>query len=161
MSIKQWLKSEPFILAHHPACERFKDHIVKIRGVCICRGCLFVYSTAIVSLILFNLPGKPSLLPYWGYFVLSFLFFFFSVIRKFYPLKTNLGENISRIFLGLTLSLSITSAIKAPSFQIKITLIVIIIIVWSIYNGLNGMRTINICRKCPEYNTFPKCSGQI
>ncbi|MCG7844759.1 MAG: zinc-ribbon domain-containing protein [Methanomassiliicoccales archaeon] len=37
------LRNEPILLAHHPLCGRFDDHLLTIRGRKVCRSCGTAY----------------------------------------------------------------------------------------------------------------------
>ena len=160
MNIKQKFKDEPIIISHHPACERFKEHRINIRGTDVCRGCLFVYPTLVITLILLNLLWVPSFLPFWGYMLLAFIFFSLNLLRKILHVKGSRSHNLSRISLGLAFGFSITSILKAPSITLTVIMIVIVLTIAIFYNVLNGINTLKICKTCPEYSIFPRCSGR-
>ena len=46
------LRNEPILLSHHPLCGRFSDHLLTIRGRKVCRGCITVYPTFAVMLVI-------------------------------------------------------------------------------------------------------------
>jgi len=45
-----WKFSYPFLLAHKPLCSRFKNDVLKLGHIHLCRSCTFLYSGLIVSL---------------------------------------------------------------------------------------------------------------
>ena len=42
------------LLSHHPDCEKFKNHTIKIGSMRFCIGCFIGYPTAIIGILLFN-----------------------------------------------------------------------------------------------------------
>jgi hypothetical protein len=58
-SISKWyyiLKAaKPLLLSHHPNCKKFESHTLDIKGHRICLGCLVIYPTVILTLILLSI----------------------------------------------------------------------------------------------------------
>ena len=128
-------------------------------GVRFCRGCLLIYPSCLVALLLLNFPGSPLDLAYWTYLAASFFFLFINIIRKFLDPKNTLIQSISRVFIGLSLALAITSMLKAPDTSLKVVIGIMILTVGIAYNLINGIHTWNYCKRCPQHVDFPECEG--
>ena len=80
-------------------------------------------------------------------------------MRKFIDPKNSWVQSISRVFIGVSLALAITSMIKAPDLSIKVGIGILIITIGVAYNLINGLYTWNYCKKCPQHDDFPGCEG--
>lgn len=159
MKLSDKLREEPIILSHHPSCDRFKDHVMNFRGIALCRGCFLVYPTTVIVLIILNLPIFPSFSSYITYFILSVIFFTINLIRKVLKIKNLWWQNFSRISIGISLAMAITSVLKAPSTSIQVILVIIIFSIAGIYNVINGFHNLRVCKSCEEHRDFPHCQG--
>ena len=147
-------------MAHHPDCERFEDHVVRIRGTRVCMGCLFTYPPAIV-LVAAVLLLRPAFLPgYHVLFALTCLIFCLLLLRKVLfkkPLEKSWGI-FFRLIRGMGLGLGVVSILLAegkPRMLLAATLGVVLLS-YSIYSGLKAMK---VCKVCPSYEQFPYCTG--
>lgn len=53
-NLSQFLKDVgPFLLAHHPLCSYFEDHVITVRGHKLCMGCTFLLPSFFLSLFIF------------------------------------------------------------------------------------------------------------
>lgn len=73
--IRQLRHFAPMFLSHHPMCQRFSNHTIKIGPVNLCIGCFIGYPSAILS-ILFWYSIIPKLdIPLLYYFLVGFFLF--------------------------------------------------------------------------------------
>lgn len=147
------------MLSHHPSCGRFGHHVVTIGRYDICMGCLFVYPTALVTmLILFSQRSNMSYLPL---FALGCVLFFVAVARRLFwkGLRNKPVHAMFRMILGVSFGSVVMAAIFAPTLFLKGILAMAIIAAWSAYQvgGWFGIKA--ECRSCPRYRSFPKCEG--
>ncbi|MCK5772680.1 MAG: hypothetical protein KAH57_02725 [Thermoplasmata archaeon] len=118
-----------------------------------------IYPTCLFALLLLNLPGSPLDPAYWVYLIASFIFLFVNLVRKFIDPKNSWVQSISRVFIGLSLALAITSMLNAPGMSLKVVIGILILTVGITYNLINGLYTWNYCKKCPQHDDFPECEG--
>ena len=121
---------------------------------------MFVYPTLLISLILLNLPWTFNALPFWGYFIPALLLFLFNLLRKVFEIHSPILQNLTRMFLGLSMALAITTVITAPGIFLKVVLGISVFSLVVTYNLINGFKTLRICKTCKEYGDFPDCSGK-
>jgi len=78
LTLKSFL---PLIISHHPECEHFKGHTIKLGRVRLCIGCYIGYPSAILGILLIdilNLRSFFSLQAFQNIGILFLLFFFLS-----------------------------------------------------------------------------------
>jgi hypothetical protein len=145
------LRNEPILLAHHPLCGRFEDHLLTIRGRKVCRGCVTVYPAFAVMLVLL-LVGRPEFMPA---FIISLVLFSFQLLRFIIP-----GRWWSVLFntvLGSSLAMAIFSAIVCPP-ELRIFVYPFMIAVIVVFEYLKGRRMLKRCRECPSRASYPRCA---
>ena len=145
------LRSEPILLAHHPLCGRFDDHLLIVRGRRVCRGCVTVYPTALlVWLALFLV--RPD---FWTALIVALALFGVQLLRF---LSNGQGASIAfNIMLGTSLAFIIYSAIVCPA-DLRIYLYPFIVAVIVSFEFLKGRKVFTRCKSCPDYGSFPKCA---
>ena len=125
-------------------------------------GCFIMYPSTAVCLTTLLILNHFYPLDYVALLILSLVLFGMNAIRKL-VLKDNIKKRAHvffRVMLGFTLALAIMSTIRAPGDrQLQIATFVIVVAV--IYNLYNGMHNLNICKKCPQYSSFPHCEGAL
>lgn len=146
------MDSSPIILSHHPLCGSFSDHYFSIRGRYFCKGCMTVYPTALVTLVvllLFNLIAFEFL------FYSSLILFILNCYRFIIPRSEIVGLAMNAM-LGVSLGSVILSLFYAPD-SVRLPWTVFVFITVSVFVFLKGLRVFNVCRQCPRYGSFPKC----
>ncbi len=145
------LRNEPILLAHHPLCGRFDDHLLTMRGRKVCRGCLTVYPTFLVILALLLLV-RPN-------FEAAFFASLFQFSIQLLRFITS-GRRMSIIFnmiLGSSLAMAIYSAIVCPP-DLRIYVYPFMITVIVVFEYLKGRRMLKSCKECPDHPSYPKCA---
>jgi len=151
MKFVEELRNEPILLAHHPLCGKFDDHMLNIKGRKVCRGCVTVYPTAIlifISMLFIRLEFELA-------FMVSLMLFGIQLLRFLYS-----GHLISiafNILLGSSLASVLYSAIICPA-DLRIYVYPFIAVVIVSFEYLKGKRMLDKCHKCPEHGSFPKCA---
>lgn len=145
------LRNEPILLAHHPLCGRFDDHLLTIRGRKVCRGCVTVYPALMVMLVLLFM-GRPT---FEAAFIASLFLFSFQLLRFVMS-----GRKVSIIFnmvLGSSLALALYSAIVCqPDLRTHVYPFIITVIV--VFELLKGRRMLKRCKECPDLASYPRCA---
>jgi len=145
------LRNEPILLAHHPLCGRFDDHLLTIKGRKVCRGCITVYPSALVvllSLFLLRLEFLPT-------FIGSLLLFGAQLLR--FAWSGRLASILYNIILGASLAMVAYSAIICPP-ELRLFIYPFIIAVIVTFEVLKGRRMLSRCRECPDRPSYPKCA---
>ena len=145
------LRNEPILLAHHPLCGRFDDHLLTIRGRKVCRGCVTVYPTFLAMLVLLFM-GRPA-------FEVAFFASLFQFSVQLLRFVTS-GPGISIFFntvLGSSLAFATYSAIICPP-DLRIYVYPFIITVIVVFEYLKGRRMLKRCKECSDRALYPKCA---
>lgn len=160
--MKKAVQKEPFILSHHPSCEKFSHHMVDFRGYKLCMGCFFTYPAAILTIIILYLPPFRDLFDHTQLFGLAIVFLSLNVARKLI-LKDRISKNLHilfRNFLGICLGLVVMGLLAVPETDpLRWYYLIFVISVAVVYNLANGIKTMRTCKACEEYPNFPKCQG--
>ncbi|MCX6650656.1 MAG: hypothetical protein NT131_03240 [Methanomassiliicoccales archaeon] len=144
------LRSEPILLAHHPLCGKFEDHLLNIRGRRVCRGCLTVYPIALLLALVLYLV-RPD---FWSALIIALALYGVQLLR--FLSKGQGASIVFNLMLGSSLASIIYSAIVCPA-ELRIYLYPFIAAVILSFEYLKGMRVLARCRDCPNYSSFPKC----
>ncbi len=145
------LRNEPILLAHHPLCGRFEDHLLTIRGRKVCRGCVTVYPTFLVMLVLLLLVRPEFITAFVGSLIL-----FSAQLLRF--ITSGRGRSIFfNMVLGSSLAMAAYSAIVCPP-DLRIYVYPFIITVIVVFEYLKGRRMLKKCKECPDRAFYPTCA---
>lgn len=156
-----WLsKTYPFLWAHKPLCGTYREDVLRIRGVHLCRSCVFSYLGIVCGALL------PLLFPAsWGKYgtlilpvtTLIVLPFSYPVLYKRLPRPC---RDLVRLMLGIVPPLVIWTALGN---QIVLALCVLLLscIFWKIYFRQRQRRKLASCESCNEYSADTICSGYV
>ena len=121
--------------SHHPICECYKDHYIKIPflDIPLCRGCLFLITRFLISyifLLLFHQYFKQIFL-----YLILFLFLIPPVCRIIFLIPSNMKffRSFSRLSLGISYCFGIfllISSIKESRYIISFILVIFFLIMW-------------------------------
>jgi len=149
------------LLSHHPKCESFKNHTLKLGSLHFCIGCFIGYPTAIITILLFNIFEIYSLfdsvtLLYVGILFLS------SFLLSPLNLTNRKGIKILQKFCIGFGSAFLFWWIWTLTTQIFVNLITFIGIFGAIIVMLNGFHAysfLKTCRKCKYKTNWHDCPG--
>jgi hypothetical protein len=150
-----------FLLSHHPTCDRFKHHVVTIRGYDLCMGCLIVYPTMLVTLLVLYFINTLMSVPFWYLFILGCIFYIVAVIRRVFwkGLHNRPVHILFRVILGISLGCVVMSLILTPVLLIKIGLALITLGAVTAYQVGGWLGLKSECKTCMGYPYFPQCGG--
>jgi len=151
----------PFILSHHPECAYFSSDYITVRGVKLCIGCTFVFSSAVLFVII------DIIWHVWSLFLVTHweLLLLLAVIELVY--YAGFGKNIksfkilSKISLGI-LYASVVLAIYHTNLPELIKWYVLFLTYMLMNASIIGIRLYKVtktCKKCPMYKDYPLCDG--
>ena len=146
------IEESPIVLSHHPQCGNFEDHCFKLRGHSICKGCATVYPVAILTILLILLFGVAN---FTFLFYASLIFLILNCYRFIIPRSEFVGF-VMNTFLGISLGTVILSIIFAPD-DTRLLWTIFVFIVASLFMFIKGLRVFMVCRRCPRYDSFPRC----
>jgi hypothetical protein len=145
------IDKDPIILSHHPLCGKFDDHVFKIRGRYVCIGCMTVYPSAIVTVLLLSITNMNSFGIAFPIAVSSF-----AVNMMRYLSKSHRFSVPFNMILGVSVGASLLSAIYAPK-DIQLAVILVGLAVAFSFEFLKGHRVLARCKSCQRYPEFPIC----
>lgn len=146
------IKKEPLVLAHHPLCGKFDDHFFIIRNKKVCRGCLVVYPTALVTLMILFILGVDEFKP----LILGAIFLFLINLTRLVIPRTPQTNIVFNVILGITLALTIMSVIYCPE-ELRISVYPLIIIISVIFIYSKGLKVHYTCKQCSNNENRPNC----
>jgi len=154
-------------LAHHPTCEKYDNHIIRIFGRALCIGCTFFYTGFIISTIIFFSTANIFIRNWnismiiWAIgFVLFSLFLVQLQIKEIKILKI-----ILRFCLGFGSSLMIFSILVKIPFNwigivVRIIAVVFYYFLYKLFFKLRKRKTDNYCIDCPK-GKYPFCKHNL
>lgn len=145
------IRNEPILLAHHPLCGKFDDHLLNVNDRKLCRGCFTVYPATVVFMVALLLL-RPSFIEA---FVLALVLFAAQLFRFFPALHWMvIGFNL---LLGCSLAAIIYAAIICPP-DLRIYFYPFIAAVIVSFELIKGRKVLARCHSCPSYGSFPQCA---
>jgi len=145
------IDKDPIILSHHPLCGKFDDHMFKIRGRYICIGCVTVYPSAVVTLLLLSIMNMNSFVIAFPIALSSFAVNLLRFLEKNHRLSL-----ILNVILGVSVGASLLSAVNAPN-NIQLAVILVVVTVAFSFMFFKGHRVLARCKSCQRYPEFPSC----
>ena len=146
------------LLSHHPLCDYYVDHVIRIRSIYLCLGCSGFYPSLFLSFAVSMLGILGS---NWLFLVsISILLFLPSIIRLFIyvPSRMKTMRFFSKVFLGLAVGLGLYTIIIANNIIIM-SLQVIFGLVLYIKMAVQRSNDPNPeCGPC-NFNPSPVCPG--
>ncbi|MDY6965587.1 MAG: hypothetical protein SVM80_06400 [Halobacteriota archaeon] len=143
------------IQGHHPDCEQFEGHTIKINEKILCAGCTGLALGSIISIILMGayvvLPGriKPHILH--QLIILGMTFKILNFIETLIPMKNSLLHTISNIFLVIGFSFIVVGIFQQTgSTSYGIITVIISLLFLDTRIQISSWQHDKICRDCSE-----------
>ncbi|MBO0350263.1 hypothetical protein J0895_14315 [Phormidium pseudopriestleyi FRX01] len=148
------------LLAHHPACKYYHNHIIWIGNLPLCLGCLMMSCGIITGFLLIPHLGVLKTLPFFVLLSLGILLYVPAVLqiwiqKKFYKIIARFCLGVSVVFLcyaGLWLTPNSTIG-----WILKFGFITVFYGVWHLTLKMRSQYSKSPCTSCPE-GRFPLCS---
>ena len=148
--------------AHHPHCERHRDHLIWIFRRPLCLGCLCVAIGALpgIAVGLLFIRHPPGLLPWVAIHLLGILP---SAIQPLYQRKWY--KCVARIPLGATSASYLVSGLAGaphwkPAWQLKILVVCAFAVNFNALRTLHTRRFVSPCSSCP-LGVYPTCEWNM
>lgn len=148
------------LLAHHPACKYYHNHIIWIGNLPLCLGCSMMSCGIITGFLLIPHLGVLKTLPFFVLLSLGVLLYVPAVLqiwiqKKLYKIIARFCLGVSVVFLcyaGLWLTPNSTIG-----WILKFGFIAIFYMVWNLTLRVRSQYSKSPCKNCPE-GRFPLCS---
>lgn len=149
------------MLSHHPKCENFSNHTLRIGRYHLCIGCFIGYPTAIIEIVILSflnllIAFDPFILITWsmillGTFILSPLHLTkFKSVKKVQ--KFLIGSGAAFLFWGI---FSFDNPLFINFFIFLATFIVLL----GFLNGYHAYGFLKTCKKCSYSSNWKNCPG--
>jgi hypothetical protein len=150
-----------FFLSHHPECESFKGHAIKLGKYEFCIGCFIGYPTSFISIIILGVFKLTESIPsnYLIIFGILFMLTFFLSLTG--ATKIKVIKIIQKIFIGFGSAL-IYWGIFSLDFSDSTNFIIFILVFSTIITFLNTYHAYGLyktCKKCEFQFKWGQCSG--
>ena len=133
----------PWILAHHPAQNCFREHVWKINGLYICKGCLVTYLGIVVGIFFQAVTGWLS---YYNEELLALVFFALllpTLITSIFD-WSRVIKHCSRFLLGLLISSSFLLVFVTERWEVRIVVITTFMLVQAIFSRKRKQKNLAI-----------------
>ena len=144
--------------AHHPTCSVYKDHYYTIGRLKLCVGCTSLYSSIIISMVLFF-----SFMNFWNFhpYILAFTFII-GILGPFVHFalrpKNKWIKTLFRVSAGIALGAYIGLGILTATWWLILIMFSFIISGFSLYGLMRGKRSnLQYCDSCRLHNANPPC----
>lgn len=139
---------------HHPDCEEFKSHTIRIGDKTYCAGCLGLSLGALVSILLMTLFIIPSELPkivLYTFVILGIAIIALNYMEIMLPARNAHAHVISNIFLVIAFFFIVISTFQLTGSVTYGIIGVIISFLWlDTRIQISSWRHAAICKKCSE-----------
>ena len=141
----------PFMFAHKPLCNKYKNDSICFNNIYICRSCLFLYLGVILAFLLYKYINFNPMMVLIG--LLLIILLSSPVYYKFY---SRITRDFSRFFLGF---LSILFLIRVYSINryYFVCSVLCLLFIKHLYNVQRGK--VDLCKNCCELSDNSICSG--
>ena len=145
MNIKNWV-NDPLKWSHHPVCVPFSNHVFKIRGKELCRGCTMFYSSFITGFAFSIILGLYQ----WNAILLGSLMALLLlplVLAQVVKLPRRIRD-MTKAFLGFNAGLGVLAILLHPDLLVKAIIILVAIPMIIIVEQVRSKRDFSITITC-------------
>ena len=148
--------------AHHPHCDRHRDHLLWAFGRPLCLGCACVAIGAVpgATLGLLFISHPPALVPWIAIHLLGVVP---SAIQPYYQRKWY--KCVARVLLGVTSASYLISGLAAaphwePAWQLRALVVCAFAVTFKALRGLRARTYESPCTNCP-LGVYPTCDWNV
>ncbi len=146
-------------LAHHPTCSQYRNHYFSIGKIKLCVGCTSLYSSIIISLIIYlTIPSVFRDIPR----ILAILFLFgcsSALIHFLVRPKRKIMKTIFRASAGIGISAYLAIIIFLRLWWLQLILFLILLAGFFLYGMIRGKgNNMKKCNSCPLHTAEIPCN---
>ncbi|MFX1515100.1 MAG: hypothetical protein ACFFC6_02245 [Promethearchaeota archaeon] len=146
----------PFHFSHHPLCNNFRQEVVKIGSWYVCRGCLCVYSSMLLSLFITVFVNPFINFSLWEKFLLVLIVSSPTWIGFLFKFTNRILKDLLRFSLGLGWGIAIGELWLQPLWRDKIVIFFLMVIFWFVFKKIRsfqiGKKEVTLCDNCTALN---------
>ncbi len=153
-----WLRyTYPFQLAHGPLCRRFREDVVRLGRLHVCRSCLALYGTLIVALpvVLLWAPGEQTL--GWALGAVATSVAAFSRPPRYKRLPRP-ARDVVRAGAGVWIALA-AAALLSGFWLVGVVGLTSALVSFLVFSRVRRRHRTHACDGCPELGRRGVCSG--
>jgi hypothetical protein len=148
-------QSQIKIIGHHPDCEEFNNHVIKIKSTILCPGCYGLALGAVISILLMSgyivFPIEIQQIHLYVFVILGMLLIVLNYVEIIIPARIAYFHLISNIFLVISFFLIILGILHLTGNMIYGLLAVLISYLWlDTRVQLSVWRHSQVCQNCNE-----------
>ncbi len=159
---KTYREYKPYLLSHHPDCEKYDEHVLKIRDKKLCIGCFIGYPAAILGIgISFPLMFY-DIISKWIFLSIGILLSFATLLSLTRFPRKRVRKIIQKLLIGLGSGFILSAVwfMMGFAWYFKILVIWGTIIILNIPISLMHYKTHQkSCQDCEWKNDWEKCPG--
>jgi hypothetical protein len=147
------------ILAHHPACKYYHNHLVWLGNIPLCLGCSMMACGILAGVLLLQIP-LLSAYPFYYLLILGVLLYIPAVLQIWIQIKSY--KLLARFSLGIAVAFLFYAGCWLTPWSwigliLRVGFLVIFGLVWNITLKLRSQESKSPCNRCPE-GQFPICA---
>ncbi len=151
---------KPLLLSHHPDCEKFKNHSIKIRNNKYCIGCFIGYPTAILGILSIELFNFLEMFTPHQYFMIGFILISSFLLSIFGLTKNKKVKIIQKSMIGLGASFLFRwiwneNSSILQNFLFSFLLFGLLTSIFNLYHAFGIYKTCKKCRFSLDWETCP------
>ena len=162
-SITTYLKCmKPFLLSHHPECEKFeKNHTINIGKYRFCIGCFVGYPSALIGIIIIRLLNLVEIFNSFCFLITALVLISTFVLSPLNLTKIKAIKIIQKSLIGLGSAFLFwyILTMQNPFFFNLIYFILVFGLLLTFLNVYHGYSFHKICKKCEYSMDWDNCPG--
>ena len=152
---KQTQKTARKRKGHHPDCDQFQNHTIRIDNKTLCAGCLGLSIGAILSIFLMILyiviRGELSFTTFYFFMFLGLIIISLVYIEIMLPIRYTIIHVISNVFLVISFLLIVVCIFEITGNKIYGAVSILLSFLWlDTRIQLSNWRHTLICKNCDE-----------
>lgn len=151
----------PLFLSHHPECNKFDNHTIKLAGLKLCIGCFVGYPAAIITFLVVKYFSFIDIIEVRFLFLLSIVFLSFFFLSPLNLIKNKRLKICQKILIGIGAALLFIWIMELPNIKrkniyIAYNTLYFLLLILNLYHVYGNLRK---CYNCRTPFDWGKCSG--
>lgn len=148
----------PYLLSHHPHCDRYGNDVFKIGRLRLCKGCYITYPTILLVMVFSCLSGIVHRYPWYSFAGTGMVIGSFEFISLFFDVGGY--RMVIKFLLGLGVGLVIVGVYLMPIGIYYSTLIIMMLVVLAnLIYMIRWKKFKKKCLACPHEMDWENCPG--
>lgn len=152
----------PFLIAHHPECDKFKkNHTINIGKYSFCIGCFVGYSAALITYFTIKILNLNNAIPNQILFILSLIFIATFILSPLKLTKIKVIKIIQKILIGVGAAFLLIWILNLPNPELtnKIISMFVLNALVGVLNLYHAVSFFSKCNKCDTPFNWGNCLG--